>query len=76
MTRIEKIEKLKKLHEDKKYSFSIPDNCPGDGWNGRLTKNGVYFYSAHSDDFCDDFVSYNEASDEFIDTILDEGEFD
>ena len=43
MTKQEKIEAVKRLLLQHPFSsFTIPDNCPGDGWDGSLGEDGAY----------------------------------
>ena len=46
--------------------FTIPDNCPGDGWDGTLCKDGLYAFGNNY--FEGDFFGYSD--EQHIDTNL------
>ena len=54
--------------------FTIPDNCPGDGWDGILGETGAYCYGDNH--FGGEFFKYEDMDDELIDTILNEANFE
>lgn len=67
------VEEIKKFAEENDYpSFTIPDNCPGDGWDGSMNENGAYCYG--NNHYEGEFFKYEEMDDELIETILDEAE--
>ena len=53
--------------------FTIPDNCPGDGWDGTLCKDGLYAFE--NNHFEGEFFEYSEEQDvinaDFLQEILD-----
>lgn len=53
--------------------FTIPDNCPGDGWDGTLCKDGLYAFA--NNHFEGEFFRYSEEQDvinaDFLQEILD-----
>ena len=53
--------------------FTIPDNCPGDGWDGTLCKDGLYAFG--NNHFEGEFFEYSEEQDvinaDFLQEILD-----
>lgn len=67
-----KIKAIKELAKTHSY-FTIPDNCPGDGWDGRLTSSGAYCFG--NNHFEGEFFKYEDMDEELLDTILDEAEF-
>lgn len=79
MTKEEKIEELKKLYDESENhpithcGFTIPDNCPGDGWDGILCDDGAYCYG--NNHFEGEFIKFEDMDEDLIDTILDEAEF-
>lgn len=53
--------------------FVIPDNCPGDGWNGTLCEDGLYAFG--NEHFEGEFFDYSEEQDiinaDLLQEILD-----
>ena len=53
--------------------FTIPDNCPGDGWDGTLCEDGLYVLG--NNHFEGEFFEYSEEQDvinaDFLQEILD-----
>lgn len=68
---IEPVEQLKNIADEYGVvSFTIPDNCPDDGWDGRLTKIGVYMFG--NNHFEGEFFKYSDPEvKEWAEEILD-----
>ena len=52
--------------------FTIPDNCPGDGWNGTLCEDGLY--ALGNNHFEGEFFEYSDEQHidaDFLQEILD-----
>ena len=52
--------------------FTIPDNCPGDGWDGTLCKDGLYAFE--NNHFEGEFFEYSDEQHidaDFLQEILD-----
>ena len=72
MTKQEKIDAVKSLALEH-YAFTIPDNCLGDGWDGTLHNSGAYCFG--NNHFEGEFFKYEDMDEDWLDTILDEAEF-
>ena len=74
MTKQEKIEAVKQLLlQHPLSSFTIPDNCPGDGWDGSLCEDGAYLFG--NNHFEGEWHDYEDMEEDWLDTILDEAIF-
>lgn len=72
MTLVEEIKEYAKVNNYP--TFTIPDNCVGDGWDGRLTEEGAYCFG--NNHFEGEFFKYEEMDNDLIETILGEAEID
>ena len=74
MTKQEKLEAVKQLLLQYPLgSFTIPDNCPGDGWDGSLHDDGAYLFG--NNHFEGEWYDYEDMKEDLLDTILDEAIF-
>lgn len=73
MTKLEKITAVKNLYHTTKGSFTIPDNCPYDGWEGELYENGAYLFTQNGGG---EYTTYDDMEETILDTILNEAKFE
>ena len=75
MSREEKIKAVKELLSKNHIGvFTIPDNCPGDGWCGELCEDGAYVLGHENYD--GEWFNYEDIDEVVLDTILSEAVFD
>lgn len=60
LEREEIVSRLKKIVADNRGNvpFTVPDNCPGDGWDGTLCENGLYAFG--NNHFEGEFFDYSD----------------
>ena len=74
LEREEIVSRLKAIvAECENVEFTIPDNCPGDGWDGTLCEDGLYVLG--NNHFEGEFFKYSDEQDvitaDFLQEILD-----
>ena len=75
MSREDKIKAVKELLSKNPIGvFTIPDNCPGDGWRGELCDDGAYVLG--HENFDGEWFKYEDIDEVVLDTILSEAVFD
>lgn len=66
----ELVAKIKGWAVENNYpTFTIPDNCPNDGWEGDCYADGAYCMGG-------EFFRYEDMNDDLIETILEEAIID
>ena len=67
LEREEIVSRLKAIVTERGYvKFTLPDNCPGDGWDGTLCLDGLYAFG--NNHFVGEFFRYSD--EQPIDTDL------
>ena len=74
LDREEIVSRLKAIVAEKRgdVRFTIPDNCPGDGWDGTLCEDGLYVLG--NNHFEGEFFEYSDEQHidaDFVQEILD-----
>ena len=74
MNKEDKIKAVKELLADNPSGvFTIPDNCPGDGWDGELCDDGAYVLGKGN--FEGEWFNYDDIDEVVLNTILEEAVF-